>query len=120
MEPMSALVIAVVGASIFLRLRMVRAPSRLILASPTTIWPLASVGAAVGLAAAAVIILTSVGAGWIAFIVGLVIFFMMASVGTGVTAPTRLIYERGSKSILRSELFIAVGIFVAIWAFLSQ
>lgn len=117
---MSALVIAVVGASIFLRLRMVRAPSRLILASPTTIWPLASVGAGLGLAAAAVLILSSVGVGWIAFIVGVVIFFAMVSAGKGTTAPTRLIYERGSKSILRSELFIAIGIFIAVWAFLSQ
>ncbi|MEL6981352.1 MAG: hypothetical protein AAFO29_02900 [Actinomycetota bacterium] len=99
---------------------MTKSPSRLILASPTTIWPLASVGAGIGLAVAAVVILTSVGAGWIAFIVGLVVFFAMASVGKGTTAPTRLIYERGGTAILRSELIIAVVIFVGVWAFLSQ
>ncbi len=120
MEPMVALMVAVLAASVFLRSRVARAPSRIILASPTTVWPLASVGAAVGLAGAAVVMLVSLGVGWAAFIVGMTVFFAMASVGKGVTAPTRIIYERGGKAILRSELIIGVVIFCAIWALLSQ
>lgn len=120
MEPMVALVVSVMVAGVFFASRVTRTPSRFILAEPTTIWPVASLGAGVGLAVAAVIMLVSLGVGWIAFIIGVVILFAMASVGQGAANPKRLIYERGGKAILRSQVIVTVVIFCVLWAFLSQ
>lgn len=118
---MDPAILALVVAYFVFRVFRARSPARIILAKPTTIWPIARVAPAFLLAAVAIFLLTRLGtSGAIAVIVGLVVVLLVVRIEKSTTAPLRLIYERGGSSILQWQLIAVVATFALVWAVVGR
>jgi uncharacterized protein YcfJ len=120
MNPVAALLVALAVTGIYVSTKSTRAPSRVLLASPTTVWPATAVTAAIGAAVVGGLVAEGLGAGvGIAVLVALALGFVAMRPRRNMQ-QTRIVYERGATVLLRAELVTAMLVFGVIWAVLAR
>ena len=103
-----ALFLAVLVGAIYLSSVATKAPSRVVLASPTTIVPMVVLAVIGALVVVVLAVARDLGAdGGVAILLALGVVVVGLGIG-GTTARTRLIYERGASAWSSSEFIGAI------------